>query len=338
MVPKELFMGNNSFRSFTQSAALLLSLLFSLSQSHAVLFYDTADPTHNTTAPTGAYANSGWQYEGYFGSYMGTMISPTLFITAQHFGVNSNTFSYDTIFSGTTTMNYSINTAANGGVGYWDIANTDLRIYQITGGTFSTYATLYTGFSEVLSDFVVTGRGTQRGAAVSLAPDGLKGWRYGTADGLARWGRNTVNSVVDGGSVGLLLTATFDAVSGRDESAISNGDSGGGAFIKVGSSWQLLGINYGVEGSFDINNLVGDGTEFTAALTDKGGFWEGSDTAGWFKNFDSPTDYGSQFYISQISASASAIQNVISIAAVPEPGTALLVLGAFLVLGSKRRQ
>jgi hypothetical protein len=337
MLLRELFMGNNSFRSFTQSAVLLLSLLFSLSQSRAVIFYDTADPTHNAAAPTGTYLNSGWQYEGYFGSFLGTMIAPTLFVTAQHFGVNSSTFSYDTVFSGTTTATYSINTAANSGIGYWDIANTDLRVYQITGGTFSTYASIYTGSAEVGSDIVITGRGTQRGAAVNLAPDGLKGWKYGTSDGVARWGRNTVDAAVNAGSLGNLLVASFNATSGRDEATLSNGDSGGGAFIKVGSNWQLVGINYGIEGSFDTNNTKADGTEFAAALTDKGGFWEGSDAAGWTFMPNTAQDQASQLYISQISASASAIQNVISIAAVPEPGTALLVLGGFLVLGAKRR-
>src|SRR5438445_10978852 len=103
---------------------LLLVVTFAPT-ARGILFYDTGDPAHNDVAPTGAYANSGWQYEGYFGSYLGTMISPTMFITAQHFGVNSSTFSYDTIFSGAPTVNYSIDGAANGGVGYWDIAGTD---------------------------------------------------------------------------------------------------------------------------------------------------------------------------------------------------------------------
>ncbi len=331
-------MGKYSIPFSMRSLTFMLSCLLALSQAKAVLFYDTSDPTHNATAPTGTYANSGWQYEGYFGSYMGTMISPTLFITAQHFGVNSSTFSYDSVFSGTATVNYSINTAANGGVGYWDIANTDLRIYQIASGTFSTYAPIYTGTNEVGTDFTVTGRGTQRGAAVNLFPDGLKGWRYGTADGVARWGRNTFDNVLNAGSLGNLLVASFDATSGRDEATISDGDSGGGAFIKVGSVWQLAGINYGVEGLFDTNNVKNDGTEFAAALTDKGGFYEGSDSAGWTLNPDLPINNPSQLYLSQISVSASAIQNVMSLAAAPEPGGAALVLTGLLLFRVRRRR
>src|SRR6266852_1865597 len=52
----------------------------------AVLFYSTADPAHNTTAPTGVLTNSGWQYQGLWGAYLGTPIAPKYFITAAHVG------------------------------------------------------------------------------------------------------------------------------------------------------------------------------------------------------------------------------------------------------------
>ena len=103
-------------------------------KAQALIFYNTGtsapgvtnyDASYNTTAPTGFYADSGWQYEGYYGSYLGTMISPNLFITANHIAGNSSTFSYDTIFSGAPTVNYTIDTSANGGLGYWHIAGTD---------------------------------------------------------------------------------------------------------------------------------------------------------------------------------------------------------------------
>src|SRR5262249_35485723 len=38
--------------------------LFSVTPTRAVILFSTGDPTANTSAPTGVYANSGWQYEG----------------------------------------------------------------------------------------------------------------------------------------------------------------------------------------------------------------------------------------------------------------------------------
>ena len=74
----------------TRCIALLCAVML-VSHAHAILFYDTGDPTHNNSAPAGSLANSGWQYEGYFGSYLGTMIAPQYFITAQHIGIAVNT-------------------------------------------------------------------------------------------------------------------------------------------------------------------------------------------------------------------------------------------------------
>lgn len=308
---------------------LALSLVMAMAPpAHGILFYDTGDASHNIAAPTGGYANSGWQYEGYFGSYLGTMISPTMFITAQHIGVNSSTFSYDTIFSSAPTVNYAIDNSANGGVGYWNISGTDLRIFQITGGTFPTYAPVYSGSADLTADFVVTGRGGPRGADVTLSSI-LKGYSTTASDGIARWGRNTFIGSVNSG-VGPLLVANFDPFSGQEESTLSGGDSGGGAFINVGGVWELVGINYGVEnGPFSAS---ADGSNsFTAALFDTSGYFEQSGS-NWI-----PVAGPSSLYLSRVSSSAAEIQ---SIAAVPEPSSALLVCSAgyFLLIGRRSRR
>src|SRR2546423_15194818 len=61
--------------------------------AHAIVRYADGDPTSHTTAPTGTFANAGWQYEGQFGdpanagnAYVGTPIGPHAFITAAHVG------------------------------------------------------------------------------------------------------------------------------------------------------------------------------------------------------------------------------------------------------------
>src|SRR5882757_11346916 len=63
-----------------------VSLLLGASSAKAILFYQTGDPNYNTTAPGGSLTNSGWQYEGTWGGFLGTPIAPKYFITAAHVG------------------------------------------------------------------------------------------------------------------------------------------------------------------------------------------------------------------------------------------------------------
>ena len=310
---------------------LSLSLLMA-SPAGAVIYYDQESPSYNTTAPSGGLANSGWQYEGYFGSYLGTMISPNLFNTAAHIGVASSTFNYDTTFSGTTSVSYSIDTSFNSGVGYYNIAGTDLNIFKVTGGIFSTYAPLYTGASSTLA-FTDIGRGTQQGAAVTSSGGTVThGWLWGTQDNVARWGQNTFTGSVNGAPLGLsgtLLSASFRS---SNDITISVGDSGGAAFVDNGGVWQLAGINYAVQsGPFSASPTGSN--PFTAALYNMTGYYQQASNGTWV-----PVTGASTFYLSDISADASAIQSVIAANPVPEPGGALLVSIAALAAALRRRR
>ena len=69
------------------AAALVLALP---PQAHAIIFDSTGDTNYNTHAPSGALANSGWQFEGFFGGFLGTAIAPHYFLTARHIGGNTN--------------------------------------------------------------------------------------------------------------------------------------------------------------------------------------------------------------------------------------------------------
>ncbi len=302
--------------------------------AHAVVFYDTGDPAHNReVAPSGAYAGSGWQYQGYFGSKLATMISPNHIITARHVG-SFPEFVHKSFFNGTATdVTYTVDSSVNGGVGYWNIGTTDLRIFKVNG-TFSSYAPLYTGSDEVGKELVVMGRGTRRGATVDLGGVS-RGWKWGATDGRTRWGRNVVTNIFDDPSKGELLAVDFDATSGIDEAHLSTGDSGGAVFIKDGGVWKLAGINYAVDGKWDTNNVVGDGTEFNAALTDAGGFYVGSDGEGWEYVEDETGDVPSQFYASRISANLAAIQGITG---VPEPSAPLMLACAALLAAFSRRR
>ena len=94
-------------------------------------------------------------------------------------------------------------------------------------------------------------------------------------------------------------------------------------FVDDGGVWKLAGVNYSIDGMFDTNNVVGDGTEFNAALFDRGGLYQGSDSAGWTFIPDLPLDNPSSMYASRISTNAA---EIMTIAMVPEPQSALLLV------------
>jgi hypothetical protein len=147
-------------------------------------------------------------------------------------------------------------------------------------------------------------------------------------------GQNTFDEAIVFGGVEYLV-ADFDAVTGQEEAGLSVGDSGGGAFIFDEGVWKLAGINYSLEAYFDTNNVTGDGSEFMAALYDKGGYYLGNDSQGYTWQPDLLLDTPSQFYLSSISASATQIMNITG---VPEPGSALLVLVAACCSLQRRRR
>ncbi len=301
------------------------------SPASAVIFYATGDPAHNRqVAPGGSLEDSGWQYQGLFGSYLGTAISPTHFITAAHVPSSPTTFVSKDYFNGGSDVTYTVNTTANGGVGYWNISGTDLRIYQINE-TFASYAPLYTGTDELGKDLVVMGRGTQRGTTVTLSGDDI-GWRWGAADTAARWGTNQVAATVSSGGADYLY-ATFDAAVGGDEAHLSSGDSGGAVFILDGGVWKLAGINYAVDGDWDYNDVV-DTNEFRAALYDARGMYVGSDADGWTLVEDEGEPVPSGFYSTRIS---SYVGDIAAITGVPEP-TPLIFVAVTGLAGIWRRR
>lgn len=312
--------------------AAVLALWMGVVPCHAVLFYSTGNAGHNTSAPTGAFEDSGWQYEGTYGAFLGTIIAPQYFITAQHMGTQGPTFVHNGIFNGGSDVVYNVDFTANGGLGYWDIAGTDLRIVKVQE-IFPYYAPLYTGTGEAGLTLVTHGKGGPRGDPILVGSD-LHGWEHSAPDGTARWGSNTVSGIYSS-VLGDLITANFSASGTTEEATLSGGDSGGGVFVNDGGVWKLAGVNYSVDGRFDTNNIVGDGSDFDAALFDRGGLYQGSDAFGWTLISDAPLDDPSSLYASRISSNMAAIQ---SITAVPEPGAAVLVMAGVLGLGLPRRR
>lgn len=107
--------------------ALVLTVSFSL-RADGIILFRTDDPAANTTAPSNDPAASGWNYEGVWGSYLGTPIAPHFFVSAGHIGQAGSNFVY-------------------GGVTYTLAANipdpfSDLDIWQVNETFFLVRAAL----------------------------------------------------------------------------------------------------------------------------------------------------------------------------------------------------
>jgi hypothetical protein len=267
--------------------------------AHALVSVGTGDPAHNTTAPTGGLADSGWQFLGNWNGFVGTQVSRNQFITAAHVGGTVGS-----VFVGSDGLSY-----ATTGV----VTRNDLAIWTISG-SLPAYAPIYTGSSETSSDVVLFGRGVGRGtelrAPSATDADNLRGWNWG-GNAALRWGTNQFDfSVASYPGVGPALLADFDRNGGAEESTVATGDSGGAAFVRNGSQWQLAGIIYGVQSSV---RTTPTGANMTAAIFDLGGLYN---TSGSLIAADQPSDIPASFIVSRISPNQSWI-----VAQVPEPST-----------------
>ncbi len=275
-------------------ALSLTTLLATALPSGAVIFLDTADPEHNTATPGD---NSGWQYEGKFGNFLGVPIGPLHFITAAHIGAAGTGLDFHGAFHPT--------------VAGQNIPGTDLTIWTIeSANPFPNYAPLSTGAADIGATATLIGRGTRRGDEIVVNGE-PKGWKWDASDFVQRWGRNVVSQTASDPDLGEFLQCDFDKPGIPNECHLSNGDSGGGMFVLEGGLWRLAGINYAVDGPFRIPPAT---DLFNAALFDAGGF-EYQDDPGFTLVPEAPENVASSFYSSRISASAAAILEIVPAAA-----------------------
>lgn len=269
--------------------ALGIGALVVAPQADAVILYATGSITANSTEPTGPLAGSGWQYEGTFGSSLGTPIAPQYFLSAKHVGLSGPTI----VFRGES---YTVAT----GIGEPKGEPTgDLVMWRITG-TFPDFAPLYSKKDEVGKPLVVIGRGTQRGSGVFLnsVP---KGWMPGNGDGVQRWGENTVSSIYEYHPDDDLIVANFDQDGGPNEAHLTGGDSGGAIFMQDGGAWKLAGINFAVDEVYrlDAPNTY---TRLIAPIYDcRGYFYANPGSPTGYTEFTGASPVPTSFYASRIS-------------------------------------
>jgi hypothetical protein len=271
------------------------ALILAPTPSGAVILYGTGDPIANTTAPTGTLAGSGWQYEGQFGAFLGTVIASNYFVTAKHIGGNvGQTF----VFNGATYTTTAV----------FPDPSSDLQIWQVSG-TFPSHPQIYSAAagSEANANLVVFGRGTQRGSAVFVGSDShLGGWLWGNSDGVQRWGTNVVGSIVTDPTYGNLLRVPFNAGVSANEAHLSVGDSGGAVFVydMTTNRWELAGINLAVDGPFSTSS--NGAKAFNAAMFDTPGLFVDGGGGNWVA---APNP--SAFYATEIAAHKGFIESVI---------------------------
>jgi len=273
----------------------VIAAVVSIGSIRAVILYGTADPSANTTAPTGVLANSGWQYEGQFGSFLGTVIGSNYFVTAKHIGGSvGQTFAFNNVVYTTTAV--------------FPDPSSDLQVWQVSG-TFPIHAPLYASApgTEVNLSLVVFGRGTQRGNSVFVGNDShLGGWLWGTSDGIERWGTNIVGSIAIDAEFGELLRVPFDSNARSDEAHLSVGDSGGAVFVFnfTTNRWELAGINLAVDGQFSTSSSGAN--SFNAAMFDTTGLFQEGGSGIWFAAFNP-----SGFYATEIAAHRRFVESVV---------------------------
>jgi hypothetical protein len=278
-------------RSFLVASGLFISF----ESTRGVILYGTADPAANTTAPTGALMNSGWQFEGQFGGFLGTAIASNYFITAKHIG-------------GSVGQTFTLNGTTYTTIAVFPDPFSDLQIWQVAG-TFPLQAPLYAGTpgSEVNLFLTVFGRGTQRGNSVFVGTVSHEGgWLWGPSDAVQRWGTNIVGSIVNDPTYGALLRVPFNNNGGPNDGHLSVGDSGGGVFVSNTTSkrWELAGINLAVDGPFSTSS--NGANAFNAAMFDTTGLFVDGGSGNWVA---APNP--SAFYATEIAAHRRFIESTV---------------------------
>lgn len=216
-----------------------------------------ADGSGNTTAPVD---NPGWSNVGAIGSasgvYLGNYGGNYWVLTAFHVGAGSIVLDGNTF----APVGGSAVRVLNG-----DGSVADLLLYRISSDPLLPTLTLSASRPATSSQFVTIGAGLDR-APSPLTGNQLAGWTlsgsgaslawqeqpsgevnivgyYEGATQTKRWGVNNVEGVVVqnyGFGATTALYSDFDIVTGESQGA--TGDSGGAAFFKNGSTWELAGI------------------------------------------------------------------------------------------------
>lgn len=215
---------------------LFTMLMASLTPAHAVLLGGTNGLT-NTTAPAD---DPGWNRVGTVNGDSGVYLGDGFVLSAKHVGAGDLTLGTTTYSLDTSYVPQFFQTQSS------PQAFADLVIFKVLNAPNMSLMPIWNGSGEIGKTATLIGSGLDRGAAV---PN--QGWLWGSTT-TKRWGQNVIDGTVNvndptGGFNYQALYAEFNRVGGggsglANEATGAFGDSGGGLFIKQGSTWELAGI------------------------------------------------------------------------------------------------
>ncbi len=217
-------------------ALLLAALSFwlPLGDAQAVII-ETGDGTGNVTAPPD---DPGWANLGTRSSLTAVYLGRRWVLTANHVGAG------DVVFEGQT---YSPVPGSAIQFENPDTSQADLMVFKVFGDPGLPRLDIASSPPVVGDSLIAIGNGRNRGSTTTFM--GLGGYDWGAGRAM-RWGTNIVSEidmwVISTYSFAATFTDPLDPSATADEAAGANGDSGGGAFIKIGGGWYLAGTIFSI--------------------------------------------------------------------------------------------
>ena len=237
-------------------AALLLPLLAAPSANALILY---GSEKRNTTAPTGAFANSGWDDAGFIGGFNA---NNDFIINNCTWPVSSNWAMRAYHTTGDGTGDIYMDGVPHHIVQTVHLAGTDVAMSQVDT-PFPRYASLYQGSATPGANEMIFGSGFNEKDQPIYTPgtNQIGGWTFKNGSNPYSWGRNQVSDTVDvaiGANTTNTLYATFDKPTlddgspnpmsvGADEAMAGFGDSAGGVFLQQDGQWKLAGVIYAID-------------------------------------------------------------------------------------------
>ncbi len=219
------------------------------------------DGSGNTSTPSGAGNDPGFANIGTFLGASCVYLGNGWVLTAAHIDYNYGTgtpiLPSSVQFGGSSyaTASGSLHQLTNNGTAGMT-ALTDLVLFQLTSDPSLPSLSISSSSPTVGQSITMIGNGLNRASGTTYwnADWSQSSHSYGTYSGFqttdsntVRWGTNTVgqtgqNVNAGEGSVYAFNSSQFSSLGGANEAQAVTGDSGGGVFVKNGSSWQLAGI------------------------------------------------------------------------------------------------